>query len=93
VALFLAVGDFNGDGLADIAVASSGVYSSVAGSVSLLLATREGSFQHAKNLATLRWPTSILVGDFNGDGLPDLAVGNYATNVSILINNTPRSAR
>jgi hypothetical protein len=32
----------------------------------------------------------VAVGDFNGDGLPDLAVANvYTNNVSVLINNTP----
>jgi hypothetical protein len=32
----------------------------------------------------------VVVGDFNGDGLPDLAVANYFSNdVSVLINNTP----
>jgi hypothetical protein len=31
------------------------------------------------------------VGDFNGDGLPDLAVANNGShNVSVLINNTPQ---
>jgi len=39
-------------------------------------------------------PTSVAVGDFNGDGRPDLAVANSAynsgsNNVSVLINNTP----
>jgi hypothetical protein len=32
----------------------------------------------------------VAVGDFNGDGRPDLAVANYSfNNVSVLINNTP----
>jgi len=89
----LAVGDFNGDGLPDLAVASSGGYPTIGGSVSLLLATRDGSFQATKNLASVSWPKCIWVGDFNADGLPDLAMGNYASNVSVLINNTPKIAR
>jgi hypothetical protein len=32
------------------------------------------------------------VGDFNGDGVQDLAVANYnSSDVSVLINNTPTS--
>jgi hypothetical protein len=31
------------------------------------------------------------VGNFNGDGMPDLAVANsISANVSVLINNTPQ---
>jgi hypothetical protein len=34
---------------------------------------------------------SVAVDDFNGDGLPDLAVANdFSNNVSVLMNNTPR---
>ncbi len=36
-------------------------------------------------------PFSVAVGDFNGDGVQDLAVANYdSNNVSVLINNTPQ---
>ena len=35
-------------------------------------------------------PLSVAVGDFNGDGKPDLAVANYGSaSVSVLMNNTP----
>jgi hypothetical protein len=38
-----------------------------------------------------RNPQSVAVGDFNGDGVPDLAVANsISANVSLLINNTPQ---
>ena len=34
-------------------------------------------------------PSSVAVVDFNGDGVPDLAVANYdSDNVSVLINDT-----
>jgi VCBS repeat protein len=87
----VAVGDFNGDGVQDLAVANSGL-EEVSGSanVSVLLGNGDGSFQGARNFAAGSLPYSVAVGDFNGDGLPDLAVANaYSNNVSVLINNTP----
>jgi hypothetical protein len=81
----VAVGDFNGDGAEDLAVASSS-----AGTVSVLLGNGDGSFQAAQNFGASSHPFSVAVGDFNGDGKPDLAVVNgYSANVSVLINNTP----
>jgi hypothetical protein len=40
------------------------------------------------NYAADAAPASLAVGDFNGDGLPDLAVTNYRSNdLSVLLNN------
>ena len=37
------------------------------------------------------FPYSVAVGDFNGDGVPDLGVANGSfDNISVLINDTPR---
>jgi hypothetical protein len=84
----VAVGDFNGDGKPDLAVAN--FWST---NVSVLLGNGDGSFQAAQNFGTGGYgsfPASVAVGDFNGDGKPDLAVANYySNNVSVLINNTP----
>jgi Bacterial Ig-like domain (group 3)/FG-GAP-like repeat/FG-GAP repeat len=46
------------------------------GSVSVLLGNGNGTFQPAVNYATQYGPTSVAVGDFNGDGKLDLAVSN-----------------
>src|SRR5229473_3317445 len=54
----VAVGDFNGDGVQDLAVAN---YRS--STVSVLLSNGDGSFQAARNLSTGSSPTSIAVGD------------------------------
>jgi hypothetical protein len=77
----VAVGDFNGDGKADLAVAN-GIY----GTVSALLGNGDGSFQAPRTFAAGNGATSLAVGDFNGDGRLDLAVTN-STTVSVLLGN------
>jgi hypothetical protein len=82
--LSVAVGDFNGDGWPDLAVANGG-----SNTVSILLnkADGTGNFTLASSPATRAEPDSVAVGDFNGDGWPDLAVANSGSNtVSILLN-------
>ena len=77
----VAVGDFNGDGNADLAVANVG-----SNSVSVLLGSGDGSFGAATNFAAGTLPISVAVGDFNGDGTLDLAVANNgAPVVSVLL--------
>jgi hypothetical protein len=79
------VADFNGDGKLDLAVANSGD-----GTVSVLLGNGDGTFQAAvpPYYTVGTTPVSIAVGDFNGDGCPDLAVANLnSSNISVLINN------
>jgi hypothetical protein len=50
------------------------------------------SFIARRDFAAGNFPTSVAVGDFNGDGVQDLAVANVnSANVSVLINNTPRN--
>ncbi len=79
----VAVGDFNGDGIEDLAAVNSG-----SGNVSILLGTGDGTFLPAVNYHASNSPTFVAVGDFNGDRKPDLAVANGAQNtVSILLGN------
>jgi acetyl esterase/lipase len=81
---YVTAGDFNGDGIPDLAVADSG-----SNDVSILLGHGDGSFGLPHNYSVLpqgRSPQSIAVGDYNGDGIPDLAVANRASNnVSVLL--------
>ena len=77
----IAVGDFNGDGQQDLAVANRS-----SGDVSTLLGNGDGTFSFVAGYSVGTWPFSVVVGDFNGDGKQDLAVGNRASNnVAILL--------
>jgi hypothetical protein len=85
----VAVGDFNGDSKADLAAGLRAPFdpNSPSDNVAILLGNGHGTFQAAVNYVVGRRPRSVAVGDFNGDGKPDLAVANGASNsVSILLN-------
>ena len=89
----VAVGDFNGDGRPDLAVANT-----ASSTVSILFdSTAPGessaSFTLAATPTVGSQPVFVAVGDFNGDGKPDLVTANYnGNNVSILLNSTPPGA-
>src|SRR5215472_899896 len=87
--LSVAVGDFNGDGALDLVVTYG---SASVGGLSVLLGNGDGSFQPAESVGAGSYPISVAVGDFNGDGLLDLAVANIgscivSSNVSVLLGN------
>ena len=69
----VAIGDVNGDGIPDIAVANFG-----SNTVSILLGKGDGTFTPASTptLATQTNPYNVAIGDFNGDGKRDIAVTN-----------------
>jgi hypothetical protein len=82
---FVAVGDFNGDGHLDLVVANAGTVPQWGDTVSILLGNGDGTFQAAQTYAVGKGPVSVAVGDFNGDGISDIAVANNLSNsVSIL---------
>src|SRR5262249_2960500 len=72
----LAVGDFNGDGHQDIVATNYSGSPTLPGNVTILLGTGTGSFQTLNGPAVGLNPLSVKVGDFDGDGKPDLAVAN-----------------
>jgi hypothetical protein len=87
-AMSVAVGDFNGDGIPDLAVADL-IDGGTNGGVTILLGNGDGTFKSAGVIQTNgpdSW--SVAVGDFNSDGKADLAVANASSNnVTILLGN------
>jgi hypothetical protein len=67
----IAVADFNGDGLADLAVANRGT-----GTATILLQLVGGGFTPETSVPVGSDALGIVAADFNGDGRPDLAVTN-----------------
>lgn len=81
----VAVGDFNHDGKPDLAVANDG-FCRAASTVSILLGDGDGTFLPIMNHTVGSAPLSVVIGDFNRDGKPDLAVANTGSNnISVLL--------
>jgi hypothetical protein len=79
------IADFNGDGNMDVVTANNGTGINT---VSVLLGKGTGGFAAAVQYPTGRGPIDVTVGDFNGDGVPDLAVANNIdSTVSVLLGN------
>ena len=91
-ALSLAVGDFNGDGLPDVAVTTCNDQSCTQGSVSILLGNGNGAFRAPTLYPAGGAASAIATADLNGDGKLDLIVANpcrciSGDTVSILLGN------
>ena len=86
----VAVADVNGDGKPDIVVAhmyDSSTEFNVPGAVGVLLGNGDGTFEPAVTYSPGGYLTSsIVVGDFNGDGKPDLVVANQCAQFCEFVN-------
>jgi FG-GAP-like repeat/Abnormal spindle-like microcephaly-assoc'd, ASPM-SPD-2-Hydin len=82
----VAVGDFNGDGRLDVVTGNT---FSPANTVSVLLGKADGTFAPHVDDPAGGPPSSVAVGDFNGDGKLDIAVlyGSSNASVGILLGN------
>jgi Bacterial Ig-like domain (group 3)/FG-GAP-like repeat len=91
----LALGDFNGDGLIDAAVADE--LGSPSGNLSVFAGNGDGTFQSLIRLDLLTGddgPEGVAAADLNGDGLVDLVAANFSDSddtpgtVGVLLNNS-----
>ena len=81
----IAVADFNADGKADLVIANFQTGVITPSTLAILLGNGDGTFTAAASPATGVNPNSVAIGDFNEDGVPDIAVANFGDNtVSVL---------
>jgi hypothetical protein len=80
----LAWGDFNGDGALDFAITRNAGFVQ---EVVIYLGNGDGTFREKIRYSSQEPPQSVAVGDFNGDGKPDLAVALEFDAVSIFLGN------
>lgn len=82
----VAAADFNGDGFIDLAVSNS---NSGGTTLTILLGKGDGTFMATATSPTVGlYPDSVVAADFNGDGIPDLALTSVDQNlVTVLLGN------
>ncbi len=79
----VAISDLNGDGAADLIVTHSFPDREF---LSILLGRGDGTFQAGGDFPTGAFSAAVVVGDVNGDGIPDLVVANQAnSDISVLL--------
>ncbi len=69
-------GDFNGDGIPDLIASHGRLLAQGDPVVSVLLGNGDGTFQPYIEHSIGLNPLGVITGDFNGDGLDDIAVSN-----------------
>src|SRR5580704_13474673 len=87
-AFSVAVGDFNGDGNADLVVTNECPDSNCnGGAVSVLLGNGDGTFQAPQTYSSGGSEAyAVAVGDVNNDGIPDVIVANGCQSASQCVN-------
>jgi FG-GAP-like repeat/RTX calcium-binding nonapeptide repeat (4 copies)/FG-GAP repeat len=93
----VSIGDFNNDGKPDFAVTNASSFSDTSNSLSIFLNTTATgattpTFATKVDFKAGSYPNGQGIGDFDGNGKPDLAVVNGGDRASILLNTTPINA-
>ncbi|MEO8085347.1 MAG: FG-GAP-like repeat-containing protein, partial [Bacteroidota bacterium] len=89
---WLAIGDIDGDGKSDIAVANYFDHTvSLFKNTSVSGAITSSSFASKVDFATATNPHSVVIGDLDGDGKPEVVSSNYGSNSISVFRNTATS--
>ena len=77
--------DFNGDGKLDLAVSTGTNVVPTTGQVMVMLGNGDATFTVSTPSITPEAPIQLAIGDFNLDGIPDLAAVDLVGNISVLV--------
>ncbi|WP_026903893.1 FG-GAP-like repeat-containing protein [Pedobacter glucosidilyticus] len=87
--VFVAIGDLDGDGKPDLSVVNQGSNSiSILRNTSTSGSITSSSFAAKVDFNTEASPTSLAIGDLDGDGKPDLLVTSQNSNIVSVFRNT-----
>ena len=77
-------GDFNNDGMSDVAIANLGGQF-----IELYSGAGDGRFALVTTVRNVSAPSDVVVDDFDGDGFDDIAVANFYTDANIANSTLP----